>query len=243
MNKTLVCPIAFNENIKLKNAVERFLSCSYGDQFDYLVIDDCSIDGTQDMLRSFKEQGVETICHEVRKGVGAGIRTAIRHAQQKGYEIIVIMAGNDKDNPQEIPCLIDPIRQKGCDLVQGSRYVGGKRIGGDMPLYRKIATKMHPLLFAFFTKTKVTDSTNGFRAIKLSLFNDERINLDQEWLDNYELEPYILFKAITLGYFFKEAAVTKIYPKKKLGYTKMKPIIGWWSILRPIFYLGLGIRK
>lgn len=67
--------------------------------------------------------------------------------------------------------------------------------------------------------------------------------MDQAWLDKYELEPYLMFKAIKLGYKFKEAAVTKIYPAKKLGYTKMKPIIGWWSILRPLVFLGLGIKK
>jgi dolichol-phosphate mannosyltransferase len=37
--------------------------------------------------------------------------------------------------------------------------------------------------------------------------------------------------------------VTKIYPPKELGYTKMKPATGWWSILRPIFLLGLGIKR
>jgi dolichol-phosphate mannosyltransferase len=37
--------------------------------------------------------------------------------------------------------------------------------------------------------------------------------------------------------------VTKIYPPKELGYTKMKPITGWWSILRPLVFLGLGIKK
>ena len=93
------------------------------------------------------------------------------------------------------------------------------------------------------TGTKITDSTNGFRAMRLSIFDDERIDIDQTWLDQYELEPYILFKAMTLGYQFKEVPVTKIYPPKKLGYTKMKPIVGWWSILRPIFLLGFRIKK
>ena len=89
----------------------------------------------------------------------------------------------------------------------------------------------------------MTDTTNGFRALRLSLFKDERINIDQEWLNTYELEPYLLFKAIQLGYKVTEVPVTKIYPPKKLGYTKMRPIVGWWSILKPIFYLGLGIKR
>jgi dolichol-phosphate mannosyltransferase len=40
-----------------------------------------------------------------------------------------------------------------------------------------------------------------------------------------------------------EVPVTKIYPPRHLGYTKMKPITGWWSILRPVFLLGLGLRS
>ena len=90
----------------------------------------------------------------------------------------------------------------------------------------------------------MTDTTNGFRALRLGLFDDPRINLDQEWLNTYELEPYILWKTVTLGYKFKEVFVTKIYPPKQLGaYTKMVPFISWWSILKPLFYLKLGIKR
>jgi len=242
MHNVLVCPVAFNEHVKLKSAIERFLrSPSYG-KVDYLVVDDGSDDGTTEMIRSFAPQGVKTIKHPARMGVGCAIRSAIKYASAQGYEVLVIMAGNDKDNPDEIPNILTPILEQGCDLVQGSRYVAGSRIGGDMPLYRKFATRLHPFLFSIAARRKVTDSTNGFRGMRLSLFKDERINIDQPWLNTYELEPYVLFKTIRLGYKFCEAPVSKIYPAKKLGYTKMT-VIGWWSILKPIFYLGLGIRK
>ncbi len=243
MNKILVCPVAYNENVKLKNAIERFLKSSVASRLDYCIIDDGSSDGTTQIIQEYASQGIKTIKHSTRQGVGVAIRTAIRHAIQEGYEVVVIMAGNDKDNPQEIPKLIEPILKEGYDLIQGSRYLGGTRIGGDMPLYRKIATQIHPLILSFFVRRKVTDSTNGFRAIRLSIFKDHQMNLDQDWLAGYELEPYILFKAIQLGYRFKEVPVTKIYPPKKLGYTKMRPIVGWWSILRPLIYLGLGLKK
>lgn len=243
MNKVLVCPIAFNENVKLESVINRFLkSCVYG-KVDYLVMDDCSTDGTTEVIRKYKNQGVQTIRQDKQSGVGAAIRTAIKHARKQGYEVIAITAGNDKDNPEELPRIIDPILKEGFDFVQGSRYLGANGIGGDMPFYRKIATRMHPVLMSLITGKKVTDSTNGFRAMRLSMFDNPAINMDQAWLDKYELEPYLMFKAIKLGYKFKEAAVTKIYPAKKLGYTKMKPIVGWWSILRPLIYLGLGIKK
>lgn len=243
MARILVCPIAYNEHVKLKRAIERFLASSARSLTDYLVVDDGSNDGTTEVIRSFENQGVSTIRHDQRRGVGAAIRTAIEYARDQGYEILVIMAGNDKDEPNEIPFLVKPILEEGYEFVQGSRYIGGKRIGGDMPFYRRIATRLHPWLMSFFLKRRVTDSTNGFRAFRLSVCRDTRINLTQSWLNAYELEPYLLFQTIRCGYRFCEVPVTKIYPSRKLGYTKMKPVTGWWSILRPVVFLGLGIRK
>ena len=243
MSNVLVCPVAFNENVKLKNVIERFLNSCVRSQVDYLVVDDASDDGTTDVIRDFASRGVKTIKHDQRRGVGAAIRTAIKYSQEQGYEVLVIMAGNNKDNPEEIPRLIDPVLKEGYDFVQGSRYKGREGTGGDMPLYRKVATRTHPWLMSVITKHKVTDSTNGFRAFRLSVLDHPEINIDQSWLDHYEIEPYLLYKAITLGFKFKEVFVTKIYPSRKVGYTKMRPLIGWWSILSPLVYLGLGIKK
>lgn len=242
MEKILVCPVAFNELIKLERVIDRFLKSGMQARADYLVVDDCSDDGTTEMIARHA-QGVKTIRHDKRSGVGAAIRTAIKYARKEGYDVLVIMAGNDKDNPEQIGSLIDPICKDGYDFVQGSRYLKKGGIGGDMPGYRKFATRLHPRLMSLITGRRLTDTTNGFRAFRLSIFDDERINIDQEWLEKYELEPYLLYKAITLGYKFCEAPVTKIYPAKKLGITKMKPLIGWWSILRPVVYLGLKIKK
>lgn len=243
MDNILVCPIAFNENVKLQRVIERYLKSDISKSTDYLVVDDASDDGTTEVIESFSPAGVATIRHEQRRGVGAAIRTAIGYAQKKGYEVLVIMAGNDKDNPDEIGRLIDPLLKENYAFVQGSRHVKSGGIGGDMPLYRKIATKIHPWLMSLITGRKVTDSTNGFRAFKISIFDNPKINIDQTWLNQYELEPYLLYKIITLGFRFKEVPVTKIYPLRELGYTKMKPVSGWWSILKPLIYLGLGIKK
>lgn len=243
-SKILVCPVAFNEHIKLRSVIERFLKSTSFGKVDYLIVDDGSDDGTSEMIAEYKDRGVQTIKHPKRTGVGAAIRTAIEHAREAKYDIIVIMAGNDKDNPQEIPVVLGPIIEEGFDLIQGSRYFGKVGSGGQMPFYRKLATRLHPWVFSVLTGRKVTDTTNGFRAIRLSIFDDPRINLKQDWLNTYELEPYILWKVITLKFKFKEAFVTKIYPPKQLGgYTKMTPLVSWWSILKPLFYLKLGIKK
>ncbi|MFP4473064.1 MAG: glycosyltransferase family 2 protein [Candidatus Omnitrophota bacterium] len=242
MVNVLVCPVAYNEHIKLKRVIKRFLQTGFMTDMDYLVVDDGSTDGTSEMIRSFADQGVKTIRHDQRSGVGTAIRTAIRYGRQNGYDAVVIMAGNDKDDPRQIPGLLKPL-EHGCDVVQGSRYLKGGGAGGDMPAYRKWATRLHPWLMSMVLGAEITDSTNGFRALRLSIFADPEIDIDQPWLNAYELEPYILFKCIRQGYRYAEVPVTKIYPDKKLGYTKMRPLTGWWSILRPVVLLALGVKK
>jgi len=79
--------------------------------------------------------------------------------------------------------------------------------------------------------------------MKVSVLDDPRIDLDQRWLDHYELEVYLLMKVLKLGYRTREVPVSKIYPPRSLGQTKMRPVLDWWRMLRPVFYLGLGLRR
>ncbi|MBI1323496.1 glycosyltransferase [bacterium] len=237
--RALMVICAYNENVKLSNTLSRFPKRSERD-YDVLVVDDGSTDGSIESI----DTG-EFLVHRLGAciGVGAAIRKAIRIAQERDYHVIMFMAGNDKDRPAEIPRILDPVRNQGFALVQGSRYLPGGDFG-NMPIYRRITTQfVHPLLFSLAVRKRLTDTTNGFRAIHLGVFDDPAIDIDQPWLDQYEMEVYLRFEVVRLGYLHGEVPCTKIYPPKKLGITKMKPITGWWSILRPIFLLGLGLRR
>lgn len=234
--RTVCIPIAFDEEGKIGTVVRRIREAEAVDRI--LLVDDASEDRTAEVARA---EGAEVVSHERRRGAGAAIRTGLRWARSEGLDVAVIIAGNNKDEPREISRLLDRIRD-GFDLVQGSRYLPGGG-HGNMPFHRRLATRVvHPLLFSLFAGHRMTDTTNGFRAIRLSMLDDPGLDLDQPWLDAYELEPYLLFRAIRLGYRVTEVPVTKIYPPRQDGYTKMKPLSGWWSILRPIFLLGLGLR-
>jgi len=207
---------------------------------EVLIVDDGSTDGSQEVARS---AGATVIELGRTLGVGAAIRTGYRYAIDNGYDVAVVMAGNNKDSPEEIPLLLAPITDGQADLVQGSRWLAESTDYGEMPLYRKLATRLHPFIFRLISSADLTDTTNGFRAARTSMLRDPELALDQPWLDEYELEVYLLYKAAKLGYGVTEVGVTKRYPPKELGQTKMKPIFGWWSILRPLFLLGLGIKK
>ncbi len=232
--KVVVVPFAFNEGEKIKTTLDR-IPRDRG--WHVMVMDDGSTDGSLD------DPGVEVLRNETNMGVGFSMKRVLHHVREQGFDVIVILAGNNKDEPEEIPALLGPIESDEADLVQGSRYLPGGGYG-NTPFYRRIATRwIHPLLFSIFARRRMTDTTNGFRAIRLSILDDEGIVIDQPWLDRYELEPYILFRAIRQGYRVAEAPCTKIYPPRAQGYTKMKPVTGWWSILRPIFLLGLGLKR
>jgi len=231
-----IAPV-LNEEAKIREVVRRTPRPLVD---EVLVVDDGSTDRSATVARQLGAS-VHPMGHVA--GVGAAIRAGYRIAIEKGYDVAVVMAGNNKDSPEEIPLLLDPIADDRADFVQGSRFLKERADFGPMPLYRRIATRLHPLLFSLVARRRVTESTNGFRAIRRGVLEDPRLDLDQAWLDEYELEPYLYIKTIRLGYRTAEVPVTKIYPPRAVGQTKMKPVTGWWSMLRPLVYLGLGIRK
>ena len=157
---------------------------------------------------------------------------------------LVIHAGNDKDDPLEIPTLLAPLAATTPPTSSRDRAISAAAGSATCRPIASSATRIvHPLIFSLAARKRVTESTNGFRAFRTAILRDPRIDWRQDWLDRYELEPYLMLKAIRLGYRHVEVPVTKIYPPHEQGYTKMRPFIDWWSIMRPVVYLGLGLKK
>lgn len=231
-----VAPV-FNEQHKIGEVVRRIPR----DVVDgILVVDDGSTDGSAQVAA---DGGADVLPLGRTFGVGAALRVAYRYAVLRGYDVAVVMAGNNKDSPESIPTLLDPIAEGRADFVQGSRYLGPRGDLGAMPGYRRIATRLHPRLFSVVAGRRVTDSTNGFRAVTTALLADPRVDLSARRLDQYELEPYLYLLAIRLGFRVEEVPVTKVYPPKHLGQTKMKPVVGWWSILRPLLWGSVHVPR
>jgi dolichol-phosphate mannosyltransferase len=229
---------AYNEKGKIGRVVAKVPRAAAA---EVVVVSDASDDGTDDEARA---AGATVLRHATTLGVGAAIRTGLKYGIEKGYDVMVVMAGNDKDDPAEIPKLVAPVLERGADYVQGSRYARGGAYGR-MPLHRTVLTRAYPWLVRVVTGFPITDATNGFRAISAKFLKDPRVNMDQGWLDRGELEYYLQLKALMLGFKFEEVPVTKIYPDLSAykNYTKIRPVTDWIRNLRPIFYLTFGIKS
>lgn len=225
---------AWNEAGKIGDVVRkvprRWASC-------VIVVDDCSGDRTADEARA---AGAEVVIRHARnRGVGAGIRTGLLEAKRLGCEVAAILSGDDQHVPAELPRVLAPVFAGEADLVQGSRWLPGGATPG-IPAARRWLTRLYPLLFRAASGHPVSDGTNGMRAFRLALLDDPRIRLEQDWLDRYELEPYLLFQAFRAGYRVCEVPVTVCYHSR--GTTKMKLLADGWRILRPLVFLRLGMR-
>jgi len=203
-----------------------------------IVVDDGSTDGSTAAARSYP---ATVLRHERRTGVGAAIRTGLLHLRANGVLMAVVMAGNNKDDPREIPALVAAV-EAGADYVQGSRYAVAAN-AKDTPLKRRIITRAAALLWSVRFARQLTDVTNGFRAYRLSLLDDPRINVSQEWLNRYELEYYLHYKVLSLGYRYAEVPVSKRYPVDGLPTSKIRLLHDYWSLLRPLVLLSLHVRQ
>jgi dolichol-phosphate mannosyltransferase len=232
--RILVTIPAYNEQGKIGRVVEKIPK----DVCDAIVVvNDCSKDGTAAEAES---AGAIVLSHSVNRGVGAAIRSGIDYAIKNNYEVVVVVSGDDQHDASDLPGLLEPIRIGSYDFVQGSRRLTGLQ-APNINAFRRIATWCYTVLFRVLTGFPCTDATNGGRAFRTKIFRNKQINLWQDWLNTYELEPYLFYKAIRCGVRVTEAPMKVIYHEQ--GTTKMRPFRDWWRLFRPLVFLALGLRK
>ena len=205
-----------------------------------LLVDDGSTDGTANVAR---EAGATVVRHEDNRGVGAAIRTGIEYARDQGYDGIVVLNALGKFDPADLGSILQPLKDGQADLVQGSRFVTGGSLHG-IPFKRLIGTRGYSFVFSTLLGSTVSDASSGIRAFKTSLADSPEIDLNQDWLDRYELEPYLLYKTIACGYRFMEVPMTIHYPPgPRSAYTRMRPVRDWWHLARPLLSLAADRLK
>jgi dolichol-phosphate mannosyltransferase len=243
--KILIAVILYNEKGKTDQLLLNLKKLKLSWPHEIIFVNDGSTDGTPEIIADFLKQKklkAKILSNQRNEGVGYSIRKAIFYGIKNGFDICTIMAGNGKDNPLEIPELIQPIIESDYDYIQGSRFLQGGSYN-NLPFLRKSLIKAFTFTFFLFTKFKQTDSTNGFRAYKLSIFKNKQINLNQSWLNRYELETYLHYKVISLGFKIKEVSVSKNYLEKVKNYSKIRPVVDWWKMFRPLILLKFKLKN
>lgn len=197
---------------------------------EILLVDDASTDGSQELV---KKSGFKYIIHDQNKGVGGTIATALDFALENEFELIGTIAANGKMLPSELERVYNPILKNEADYVTGSRFLQG----GDspnLPTFRKCAIPAVNQMVKIITGANLTDATCGYRAYKLDIIKKLKFDWHAKWMQTYSLEYYLYAKIILNKKIrWTEVPITMRYPKRKNNYSKIRPVIGWWEMLRP----------
>ena len=177
---------------------------------DVLVIDGHS---TDDTVKIAKDLDVRVI-FDNRKGKGEAIRSVIPHLNR---EIVVFVDADGSHDPDDIPRLIQPILDDEADHVSGSRLLGGSSElhGGFDECFRLMGSSFITACINHRFKVTLSESQNGFRAIRTSVLRD--LGLCE---DITTIEQEMIMKTLKKGY--RMAEVPTHEQKRKAGYSKIE---------------------
>ena len=221
MGQALVIIPTYNEIENITNIVEKVMS--YPDNFDVLVIDDNSPDGTAKAVEALMEKYPGRVFLEKRKGK-LGLGTAYIHgfkwALKRDYGYIIEMDADFSHNPDDLTRLYHNSKDKGFDVTVGSRYVSGVNVV-NWPMGRVLMSYFASAYVRMITGMDLRDATAGFVCYRRRVL--ESIQLDNIEFKGYAFQIEMKFKAYKKG--FKISEVPIIFINRRLGTSKMNSSI------------------
>ncbi len=184
---SIVMPV-YNEIDTINEILKRVSEVDVGMEKEIIMVDDCSKDGTRDILKEISEKsipGVKVIFHEKNGGKGTALRTGFEHVTG---DIMLIQDADLEYEPGEYPQLIKPIIDGEADVVYGSRFLGQKRPEG-MAFSNYMANKLLTSISNLLTGFHITDMETCYKVIKTSILKE--MNLVSE---RFGIEPEITAK-------------------------------------------------
>lgn len=235
MRSLCIVPV-FNQASELPLFLEKCkgkLECD-----EILFVDDGSNDGSTGLI---KQSRFPYLRIDKRQGIGNALIQGTKYAIKNGFDVVVHMAGNGKMLPSEMSRVLRPISSGEADYVWGSRFLPGGRFL-NAPNFRLFAIPLFNQIPRILLGKKVSDVTCGFRAYKIEILEQLAHGWDQPWLYKYEFEYFVLAKVLMSAYRYKEVPISMVYPATKKSYSKIVPIISWWSMLKPWLIVRLGLE-
>lgn len=155
--RVLVVIPAWNEQTTLPGVLAELVGVV--DAGAILVVNDGSTDNTSTVAG---RAGVDVLDLPINLGVGGAMRAGYKYAQRHGYDVVVQLDADGQHDPQEIPLLLKALAAPGVDLVIGARFAGCAQYSAHGP--RRWAMKALSRMLSRVTRTRLTDTTSGFKA-------------------------------------------------------------------------------
>lgn len=227
--KYAICIPVINEGERIQAQLKRMEAESR--LADIVIADGGSTDGS--LAAGFlKERNVRALL--VKQGPGklsAQMRMGMAYCLQEGYQGMIFIDGNNKDDPAAISQFIEWL-EKGYDHVQGSRYIPGG-VARNTPFLRHWGIRLlHAPLISLAAGHRYTDTTNGFRGYSARFLNDPKVSPMRNVFNEYDLHYYLAICAARLSYKIVEVPVTREYPSQGKIPTKISPIGGSLIVLK-----------
>ena len=233
----VVIPV-INEGERIRSLLGRMAALDLFTSLDVVIVDGGSTDGSLDPSE-LSARGLRALLTKTGPGkLSAQLRCGYAFALDQGYEGIVTIDGNDKDDPAAIPAFAAALRQ-GIDFVQASRFIPGG-VAENTPALRSLAIRLvHAPLLSAFSGFRWTDTTQGFRAYSRRLLVDPAVAPFRDIFVEYELLAYLSYRAPRLGYRCAELPAARRYPRGKVP-TKISSVRGNLSVMRTLVKACLG---
>jgi dolichol-phosphate mannosyltransferase len=206
---------------------------------DVIVVDGGSTDGSTDPA-ALQSLGVSALLVKTGPGrLSAQLRVGLARAMERGYDGVVTIDGNGKDDYRAVPRFAEKLAA-GFDVVQGSRYMPGG-VAENTPLDREIGVRfLHAPLISVGAGFRYTDSTNGFRAFSRRFLLDPRVRPFRAVFDTYNLHYYLAVRGPRLGFAVCEIPVARRYPARGPTPSKIGGLAGKLDLLRQASLAVLG---
>lgn len=195
-NRIAIVIPAYNEADNIGYVIDQIPAEVCGLPTATLVVDDGSRDGTEEVAEA---HGAVVARHVINRGGGAALRTGYRLMVDSEAAIVVTLDADGQHLPSEMPNLVQPVLDGEVDVAHGSRVLGHAE---DNHFAREMGIVFFNRLVSFITRTKVSDCSNGYRAVRTSVL--PQLVLKQEQFHTSEF----MIEAIKRGIPAKEVPVT-----------------------------------